>query len=59
MCCGAFCQMTIVFSATFIPLYFRNLWIKEMEELFNYIKKFGLLNAQDELLIAEEFRKLG
>lgn len=29
-----------------------------MEELFNYIKKFGLLNKQDELLIAEGIREI-
>ncbi len=29
-----------------------------MEELFNYIKKFGLLNAQDELLITEGIQEI-
>lgn len=29
-----------------------------MEELFNYIKKFGTLNPQDELLIAEGIQEI-
>ncbi|UKB83492.1 Crp/Fnr family transcriptional regulator [Chryseobacterium sp. MEBOG06] len=29
-----------------------------MEELFNYIKKFGILNEQDELLIAQGIQKI-
>ncbi len=31
---------------------------KNMEELFNYIKKFGILNAQDELLIAKGIQEI-
>ncbi len=29
-----------------------------MEELFTYIKKFGILNPQDELLIAEGIQEI-
>ncbi len=31
---------------------------KDMEELFNYIRKFGILNAQDELLIAKGIQEI-
>lgn len=52
------CQMTIVFTVHFYTFIFPQLWVKTMKELFNYIKKFGLLNEQDELLIAEGIQEV-
>lgn len=52
------CQMTIVFRPLFYIFIFPIHGQKIMEELFHYIKKFGLLNKQDELLIAEGIREI-
>lgn len=50
--------MTIVFRPLFYIFIFPIHGQKIMEELFHYIKKFGLLNKQDELLIAEGIREI-
>jgi len=51
--------MVMVFSGCFYTFIFPQTVVKiKMEELFNYIKKFGILNAQDELLIAKGIQEI-
>lgn len=50
--------MTIVLTAYFYIFIFSNLRNKIVEELFDYIRKFGVLSDRDELLIAEGIREI-
>src|ERR1700750_2738282 len=46
-------------SAVFLYFYISDYSGKiNMDELFNYIRKFGILNAEEELLIAEGLQEI-
>lgn len=53
------CQMTMGFRAClFTFIFFQNTDRIHMEELFNYIRKFGILNDREKLLIADGLQEI-